>query len=202
LSITASSDVAEAPGQPHLAAGRGGGAQIGAGLDAVGHDAMRGAVQRIDPLDADHVAARAGNARAHGDQAIGEIDHFRLARRVLDHGFALRQAGRHHQVLGTGHGHHVGEQAGTFQPCSAGMDITMLDGNLGTHRGQALDVLVHRPRADGATAGQRNPGLAGTGHQRPEHQDRGAHGLDHFVGCHGIVQPRCIQRHRIAGADF
>jgi hypothetical protein len=37
------------------------------------------------------------------------------------------------------------------------MDVALLDVDLGAHRLQALDVLVDRPRADGAAAGQRHP---------------------------------------------
>ena len=111
-------------------------------------------MQGIHALYADHVAAGTRNSRAHGDQAIGEIDHLGLARRILDHGFTLRQAGRHHKVLGAGHGHHVGEQTRAFEPCGSSMHISLLDGDLGTHRGQALDVLIHRPSADGAAAGK------------------------------------------------
>jgi hypothetical protein len=102
-------------GEPHVASRCRGGAQIGAGLDAVGHDAVGRAVQCVDALDADHVATGTGDARTHGVQAVGEVDHFRLARRVLDHGFAVGQRRRHHQVLGAGDGDHVAEHPGTFQ---------------------------------------------------------------------------------------
>ena len=137
--------------QAHLATRGGRGAKIGAGLDAVRHDAMRRAVQGSHALNPDHVAAGTRNACAHGDQAIGQVDYFRLARRVLDHRFALSQAGGHHQVFGAGHGHHIGEQAGPLQPRRAGMHIALLDIDLGAHRGQTLDMLIHRSRADGAT---------------------------------------------------
>ena len=45
----------------------------------------------------------------------------------------------HAQRLGRGAGdrHHIGEQAGPFQPCGTGMDITVLDGNFGAHRGES-----------------------------------------------------------------
>ena len=41
---------------------------------------------------------------------------------------------------------------------------------------------VHGAGADGAAAGHRDPGLAQAGQQRAEHEHRGAHGLDQFVG--------------------
>jgi hypothetical protein len=142
----------------------------------------------------------APDLRAHGYQALGQIDHFRLARGVLDDGFALRQAGGHHQVFGAGDGDHVGEQACALQASGPGIDVTVLDADLGAHRLQALDVLVDRPGADGAAAGQRHLGLAAAGHQRAEHQDRGAHGLDQFIGGDRIVQARGIQADAVAFA--
>ena len=47
------------------------------------------------------------------------------------------------------------------------------------------DVQVDGPRADGAAAGQGDPGAAGARHQRAQHQARSAHGLDQFVGRFG-----------------
>src|ERR1700722_2978985 len=46
---------------------------ISPGLDAVGDDAVRGAVQAFHPFDADAVGARAGDMRAHGVEADCEL---------------------------------------------------------------------------------------------------------------------------------
>ncbi len=81
------------------------------------------------------------------------------------------------------------------------MHVALLDIDLGTHRSQALDVLIDRPRADRTAARQRNPGFTRARHQRPQHEDRSAHGFHHLVGRHGAVQARSIQCHRIASAD-
>src|SRR5574343_58493 len=129
------------------------GTEIGAGLDAVGHDRVRRAVQLVDALDADDVGAGAGDAGAHRDQAIGQVDHFRLTRGIFDDRFALGQASGHHQVLGAGHGAHVGADASALQAGRLGMDVALLDLDLGAHRLQTLDVLVNRPGADGTAAG-------------------------------------------------
>jgi hypothetical protein len=137
-------------------------------------------------------------------RTIGQIDHLGFARGILDHGFALRQAGRHHQVFGAGDGDHVGEQPGAFQVRRLGMHIALLNLDLGAHCGEALDVLVDRPRADGATAGQRHARLAGPRQQWSQHQDGGTHGLDHLVGaqrhCPAPRRPEspCLQRQRCA----
>jgi hypothetical protein len=95
------------------------------------------------------------------------------ARGVLQHGLAIGQGRGHHQVLGAGHGDHVGRDArarrrrGRPHLRCQGLDVAVLHGDLGAHGLQALDVLVHRPRADGAAAGQRHLGRAEAGQQRP-----------------------------------
>ena len=53
---------------------------------------------------------------------------------------------------------------------------------------------VDGPGADGAAAGQRDPGAALAGEQRAQHQDRGAHGLDEVVGR--------LDRGEVAGLDL
>src|ERR671923_109479 len=43
--------------------------EVGAGLDAVGHDGVFGAAQRAHTFDADDIAARAFDTCAHRDEA-------------------------------------------------------------------------------------------------------------------------------------
>ena len=71
-----------------------------------------------------------------------------------------------------------------MQPFGLGLDVALVQGDLHPHGLQALQVLVDGPGPDGAAAGQGDAGLAGPGHQRPQDQDRGPHGLDRFVGGH------------------
>ena len=75
----------------HVAAGHGDRHGVGAGLDAVGQHVVGGAGEPGHALDLDARGAGAGDARAHLDEAIGEIGDLRLARRILDDG---RAAGR------------------------------------------------------------------------------------------------------------
>ena len=179
--------------EPDVAAGDGGGTQIGTGLDTVGHDGVRRPVQFVHALNTNDVGAGARYARAHRNQAIGQIDHLRLTGGVLDDRLPFGQTGCHHQVLGAGHGDHVSTDARPLQAAGLGMHIPLLDLDLGPHRLQPLDVLIDRPGANGATAGQRHPRFATARNQRAEHQDRGAHGLDHLVGGDRIVQATAIQ---------
>ena len=104
--------------QHDVAAGRRHRAQEGAGLDAVGHDAvrLRRRVQPVDALDADAARAVALDARAHRDQHLGQVGDLRLLRGVLEHGLALGQRRGHQQVLGAGDGDHVGRDARALQP--------------------------------------------------------------------------------------
>ena len=137
-----------------VAAGGGGRAEERPGFDAVGHDSMRRAVQTAHAFDGDQIGARPPDARTHRIQAIGKVDHFGLARGVFQHGNALSQGRRHHQVLGAGHRHQVEDDVRAFQAIGARQDIALLDVDLRTECLQALDVQVDGPLADGTTAGQ------------------------------------------------
>ena len=167
--------------QHDVAAGRRDRAQERAGLDPVGDDAVRDAVQPLDALDADPARAVALDARAHRDQHLGEVVDLGLLRRVLEDRLALGERRRHQQVLGAGDGDHVGRDARALQAPGAGDDVAVLDDDLGAHRLQPLDVLVDRPRADRAAAGQRDARLAEAREQRAEDEDRRAHRLDELV---------------------
>jgi hypothetical protein len=96
--------------QADVAAGDGGGHQVGARLDAIGQHLVVRAVQGLDAVDHDLVGASALDARAHRDQEIREIDDLRFAGGVLDDRLPVGQRGRHHQVLGPGDGRHVEDQ--------------------------------------------------------------------------------------------
>ena len=116
LSITASRMVGAGVRAADVAAGRRDRAQEGAGLDAVGHDPVRRAVQLVDALDRD--AARCRGPRSCAPIAISisarSVTSGSL-RRVLEHGLAFGQRGGHQQVLGAGDGDHVGADARALQ---------------------------------------------------------------------------------------
>ena len=100
---------------PDMAAGDGAGDQIRAGLDAIGQHLVGGAVEPLDALDDDSVGARALDLRAHGDQEIREIDDLGLARGIFEHGLAVRQCGRHHEIFRAGHRHGIEHQTRAAQ---------------------------------------------------------------------------------------
>jgi hypothetical protein len=66
------------------------------------------------------------------------------------------------------------------------VDVAAVEANLGAHLLQALEVQVHRARADGAAARQAHPRLAAARDERAEHEDAGAHLADDVVGRLGV----------------
>ena len=68
--------------EQNVAAGHRHRGRIGARFDAVGQHAMARAVEPRDAGDLDRRGARALDPRAHLVEAVGEVLHFRLARRV------------------------------------------------------------------------------------------------------------------------
>ncbi len=162
--------------------------QEGSGLDAVRLHAVAATVQTLDAIDDQSICARPLDLGAQGIEEVGQIDHFRLARGVFDHGATVSQGGGHHQVLGTGDGNHVHQDVSTFQTTvDAGFDVAILDGDLGTHQFQAVHMQVDRAGTDGAATGQGDVGRAVAGSQRAQRQDGGAHGLDQLVRGHVVV---------------
>jgi hypothetical protein len=144
-------------GDRDVAPGDGRRRQQRARLDAVGDDPVPRAAQLGNPLDLDALGAGPLDAGAHGNEQAREIRHLGLAGRVLDHGGALGQRRRHHEVLGAGDGDEVGGDARALEPARPRLDVAVLDGDLGAEPGQPLEVLIDGPHADGAAAGQRHP---------------------------------------------
>jgi hypothetical protein len=111
---------------------------------------------------------------------IGDLG---LACRVGQHGLAIGEYGRHHQIFGSAHRHHREHHMRAFQTLGrGGVDVAFLEIDLGAELRQALEVQVDRPVADGAAAGQRHSRPAAARQQRPQHQDRGAHLAHQLVG--------------------
>ena len=137
------------------------------------------------------------NLRAHRRQASGEVHDFGFACGVLEHGLAVGEHRRHHQVLGARDRHRVEHDARAFQFGRLGFDHAALDLDLGTHGFETHQMQVHRPRADGATAGQRHMRLPACRHERPQHQDRGAHGFHQLVGRGAAADFFCVHRQRV-----
>jgi hypothetical protein len=136
------------------------GDQVGAGLDPIGQHIVTSTVQPLDALNHDRVGAGAANFCTHRIEEVGEIDHLRLTRRVLDDRLAFCERGGHHEILGAGHSHGLEHEPRTAQARCARANVTILDQDIGAELLQPVDVDVHRTRANGAAAGQRHVSLA------------------------------------------
>src|SRR5204863_338620 len=151
-------------------------------LDAVGDDPVGRARELGDALDLEARRPRAVDPRAHPVEQRREVAHLGLARRVLDHGRALGERGRHHEVLGPRDRHQIGCDPGALEAARARDHVAVLDRHLGAEPGEALQVLVDRPDADRAPAGQRH--VLGRAH--PDRAAQGDTSLD--------LEPRRHQR--------
>ena len=93
----------------------------------------------------------------------------------------LRQHGGEHGVLGGADGDERKVDLGALQAAQRRrFHIALLDDDIGAHRLERLQVQIHRPRADGAAAGQRHRRVPHAREQRAQHVERGAH-LPHLV---------------------
>ena len=87
--------VGVAVGDGEVAAGDGACDEEGAGLDAVGIDAVMRAVEAGDALYADGGGSGAFDLCAHGNEEGGEVADFGFARAVFHQGFAFGEDGGH-----------------------------------------------------------------------------------------------------------
>src|SRR5205807_2518799 len=138
-----------------LSSSDGGGHEEGARLDAVGDDCVGGPVKRAYSADAQRGRASALDLRAHLDQQISKVSYLRLARGVLDEGFALGKSGGHEHVFGPGYGDLLKDDMPAAQVLvrrHARLDVTVGRDDLRAHPFQRLQVQVDRARA-GCSAG-------------------------------------------------
>ena len=134
----------------------------------------------------------------HGREKPGQVRDFGLLGGVDDSRDAVGQGGGHHQVFGAGDRGQVQGDVGAVQPFGFGLHVALVQGDLHPHGLEALEVLVDGPGPDGAAAGQGDAGLAGPGHQGPQDQDRGPHGLDRLVGGHPAGEAAGIHHQGLA----
>ena len=142
---------------------------------------MPGAPQLPGTGDAERVAAHSLDVGAHGDQATGQVGNLRLAGGVGKHRFPVRQDRRHQGVFRPPHRDHGKDDMGAFQAAgSPGLDVALLQPDVGAELGQRLQVQVQGSGADGAAPRQGHPGMAEARQQGAENQDGRPH-LAHQV---------------------
>ena len=174
-----------------VAAGDGSGDEEGAGFDAVGVDAVAGAVEFGDALDADGAGAGAFDLCSHGDEEGGEVGDFGLAGAVFEDGFAFGEGGGHEEIFGAGDGDLVEDDVRAFEAAvavvgAAGFEVAVVLGDGGAHGFEAVDVEVDGAATDGAASGHGDAGDAGAGDERAEDEGACAHGLDDLVFGDGV----------------
>ena len=178
----------------------GSGDEEGAGLDAIGVDAVAGAVELGYSLDLDGGGACAFDFGSHGDEEGGEVGDLGLAGTVLEDGFAVGEGGGHEQVFGAGDGDLVEDDVRALEAIGLGFEVAVVVSDGGSHGFETLDVEVDGASADGAAAGHGDAGDAGAGDERPEDERGGAHGLDDLVLGDGVGQDGALDGGAVLGA--
>ena len=120
---------------------------------------------------------------------------------MLDAGLALGADGGHEQVFRARDRRHVEVHDPAPEPPGLGrprLHVALFQRTGDAQTLEALQVVVDGPGPDGAAAGQRNPGAAQAGEQRPQHQHRGPHGLDQIVGRFRAGDGVGVHPHRVA----
>ena len=135
---------------------------------------------------------------AHGVEAVRQVDHLRLGRRVDQLRITFRQCRRHHQILGCADGDLREHNLCPGQAVRrGGINIAGVQRDDRAHLLQPLAVQIDRPRTDGATAGQRDLGLTGTRQQRAEYEYAGPHLAYKIVRRRGVDDLPCRQLHHV-----
>ena len=163
------------------------------GFDAVGHHAVVQPCSCSDALDADVAGAVASDQARPWRSASRPGRKFGPLRGVFQHRLALGQRSGHQKFsvpVTVTMSVVMRAPAGGSGRCGSGRSCSRARPRSRRPWPAGPDVLVHRARADGAAARQRHLRLAKARQQRPQHQHRGAHGLDQLVGRPGRSSAR------------
>ena len=138
--------------------------------------------ERFDALDGEGTRATTLNLCAHAREEVDEVVNFRFEGGILQDAYALGKCCSHQDVDRCTDARNREVEVTTREAAFAcGFDVTVRDGNLCTERFETLEVKVHRARAPGASAGERDAATSESGDERAEHVEACAHGLHEFV---------------------
>jgi hypothetical protein len=126
--------------------------QKSSGFDAIGVDAVFGAVQLVHALHPDGRRSRALDIRPHGHQQGGQVGYLGLASTILHHCLAFSQNRCHEQVFCPGDGDLVEHDVGAVEFLGACFQITVLLHDGRPHRFQSLEVKIDWPITNRASA--------------------------------------------------
>jgi hypothetical protein len=183
-----------------VAAGDGAGHEEGSGFDAVGVDAVTGAVEFGDSVDGDGGGAGAFDFGSHGDEECGEVGDFGLAGGVFEDGLSFGQNRRHQDVFGAGDGDLVEDDVGAFETVDTGFEVAVVLGDGRTHSFESFEVEVDGAAADGAASGHGDAGDTGAGDERAEDERGGSHGFDDLVFGDGVGEDGALDVGAVLGA--
>ncbi len=155
--------------------------QIGPGFDPIGHNPVSPSIKARHPFDRDRGRADSMDSSTPVGQKDPKVHDFRFHRRIVDDRGPLGEGGRHEQIFGSGHRRDIEVNPGTFQARRPSVDIAVLDLDLRPELLQSPKMEIDRSGPDGTPARQRNRRLPEPGEERPQHQDRGPHGLDQVI---------------------
>ena len=186
--------------QLHLAAGRGHGERIGAGLDAVGQHRVHGAFEPVGALDARASLPPTPSILAPiltRHSATSPISGSRAAFSITVS--PLRQRRRHQHGVGGAH-RDLGEgHPGTLEAARRpGHHVAAVDVDLGAERLEPHQVQVDRPGADGTAARHGDARLSAARQQRAQHPEARAHAAHQLVGGGGVDDVAGRQMERLA----
>src|SRR6266403_1738407 len=131
--------------------------QNSARLDPVRNHRVLRPAQSLHAANPERRTSVPGNLRSHLPQHHNEVRHFRLPRRVFQHGLALRERRRHQNIFRPGHRNLLKHDVRALQPPAfwrARLDVPVRSDNLRAHLLQRLQVQIHRPRPDRASPRQ------------------------------------------------
>ena len=171
----------------------GGGAEERACFNAVRDGDTCTRAEGFDALDGEGARTAALNFSAHAGEEVDEVIDFGFEGGILQDAHALGKCCCHQDVdcCTDARNREVEVSAGEAAFAS-GFDVTVRDGNLCTECFETLEVEVHRARAPGASAGERDSAATESGDERAEHVEACAHGLHKFIRSFEMVHTASV----------
>src|SRR5688572_12825524 len=145
----------------------------GADLDVIRADLVGAPAKGPAAVDGDGVGADALDARAHGDEELGQILHVRFTRRVAEHRDALSGHGSGERVLGGGDARLIEEDVGATKALGA-QDERVVEREAGPELLQREAVGIAASATDAVAPWRRQLDLAAPRGQRAGGEDRRA----------------------------
>ena len=130
--------------------------QISTGFNTIWKNRIVSTVEFFNPFNLNRCRTGTGNFRAHLIQVFGQINNFRLSRRIFNYGCTFSQRCRHHQVFSTGYRDLIHKDMGTLEAFATGRsNVTVFHFNFCAHLLQTTQMQIHWTRTNRTAARQR-----------------------------------------------